>query len=157
MSTSDYNASFTVAMRTKIADDHKGITYDIPLITEAIKTACEDLAPKDHRAWVEESDTQLEYLISSVRNFRNTAACLLKGSSHNEEQIRKTIKNLRHILKQIIVEAGLLYDIDMDVVELRVRDTNHKLDQIIHEIFEDFSDSNSSNSNSDSDSSSESE
>ena len=134
MSDARYDSIFNLAMRKKIIIDPKGETFDIPLLTEAIKVSCTDLAPYDDPVWDDESDTRLESIISSVRHFRNSAACVLRGRSPTNEQIKETVENLRKLLKKLIIEAGKVYDIDYDVVELRVYHINEKLDDVIDNI-----------------------
>ncbi|KAG7158877.1 NACHT, LRR and PYD domains-containing protein 10-like 1 [Homarus americanus] len=121
--------SFTKLQRDKIEIDPSGETFDIPLLYNCIQLGCSNLLPREDLVWVTPSKNRLEYLINTIKNFRNEYAHFDPQTITQKLMFQK-VEEMRNVFTQALVLAGSLYNRPQNEIDIHVKDISRMINGI---------------------------
>lgn len=111
---------FDISQRQKLSDSSILVSsYDITLLFKLLHHVCDKLEPEGSSAWTVKNDNRLEWLLTSIKNFRNRVSHSELGLSKRE--MIQEAANLLATLENALSAAGTLYNQDISEVQEKTK------------------------------------
>ncbi|MPC37307.1 NLR family CARD domain-containing protein 4 [Portunus trituberculatus] len=123
-----YRKVFDGQQREKISTNPSGDRFDVSLLFKMIQQACHSLAPPEDEVWTTPDPTRLEYLLTRIKNARNTL--VHNVTTTTQEKMVEEIESLRDLLTKVVKISGILYCVNSGLVNQVLRLIHYNLNNI---------------------------
>ena len=129
MTNTEWRKSFDADQRETLRVDSEGNSFDVSLLYKCIQKLCKEVHQSKDEDWKDRSESSLEFLLYSIKKFRNDFIHKQKTMTHDE--VITKMNRLRYLYTKSVYAAGKLFKVANHKVQESVIQVHKDLDGIL--------------------------